>query len=245
MKLLCAPDKLYRVLHALERGGHQRRKPHHCDVLLNGGVDDELRVNVLAQIDHGVAVVVEQNLDDVLADVVDIALDRRHNDFALADALLSALAQVLFDYVKARLRGVRALDKLGQEDFILLKIRAHFVECRNEHFVYNFHRVVIFEELFRRRSALVFKSAVNSRKDIGLGLAVVALLGLGSGGVVVLRDKLRGIFISARKHPIRPDSAGHSPGVWVNNRQIEPFLESHSQEGAVDKLAVRQSEGDV
>ena len=51
--------------------------------MLAGGVQDRLRRSHDAQIDHLVAVAPQHNADDVLADVVHVALDRGHHDPAL------------------------------------------------------------------------------------------------------------------------------------------------------------------
>ena len=72
------------LLHALEGGGHQGREPHEVDLLLPDSVHHRLHRHIAAKVDDLEAVVLEDDADDVLADVVDIALDGREDDAALA-----------------------------------------------------------------------------------------------------------------------------------------------------------------
>ena len=51
--------------------------------MLFGRVDDLLRRNHHTEIDHFKVVALQDNSDDVLADVMDITLDRRHDDRAV------------------------------------------------------------------------------------------------------------------------------------------------------------------
>ena len=243
MEFGCCADELYGILHALERCSHKRRQTDHRDVLLNGGVDNKLRVDVSAQIDYGVAVVVEQHLYYVFAYVVDVALDSGKDYFALADLFAARLAEVLFDNVKARLSGVGALNELRQEYLVLFKILAHLVERGDKRVVYDIHCVFFGEHSLGSRSALVFQSAVN-RGFNAHGLLPSLGLWRRSGSVVAL-DKLNRIFVDTRKHPVGAHRAGHRVDVGVDDRQVKPFFKRHCQEGAVYKLAVRQSERNI
>ena len=62
--------------------------------VLDRGVEDLRRRHHDAEIDHFVVVAAEHDADDVLADVVDVALDRRHQHAALrADGRRSAASR--------------------------------------------------------------------------------------------------------------------------------------------------------
>ena len=66
------------------------QQPGHADrvgVVLLGGLDDRGDRLLDADVDHGVAVVGQDDVDEVLADVVDVALDGREHDRALAGAV--------------------------------------------------------------------------------------------------------------------------------------------------------------
>ena len=54
------------------------------------GLQDLRRRHHDAEIDHLVIVALEHDADDVLADVVHVALDRRHHDLAVASARRAA-----------------------------------------------------------------------------------------------------------------------------------------------------------
>ena len=74
------PDGL---LHADDRSGHERAQADKRNLFLDRGIYDYFGRNVLAQVEHLIAVVLKQNLDDVLANIVDIALDSRQDDLEM------------------------------------------------------------------------------------------------------------------------------------------------------------------
>ena len=71
------------VRHLLERWRNESRKSHEVGVALDRGVEDLLGGHHHAEVDDVEAVALQHNADDVLADVVHVALDRRHHDPAL------------------------------------------------------------------------------------------------------------------------------------------------------------------
>ncbi len=83
------------------------------------GVEDLLRRHHDAEVDHREVVALEDDADDVLADVVDVALHRRHHDRALGLAGVARLRLFRLDerhQVPDRLlHHARALDHLRQE----------------------------------------------------------------------------------------------------------------------------------
>ena len=68
-------------------------EPDDVGALLLGGVQDLLRGHHDAEVDDVVVVALQDDADDVLADVVDVALDRGHDD--LADAALGVAGLLL------------------------------------------------------------------------------------------------------------------------------------------------------
>ena len=70
--------------HFVERRRDQAAQPDEVGLLVDRGLQDPVGGHHHAEIDHLVAVAAEHDADDVLADVVDIALDRRHDDPSLA-----------------------------------------------------------------------------------------------------------------------------------------------------------------
>ena len=76
-----APLHLARdVDHLVERRRDQPREPDDARALLDGGVEDAVGRHHHPEVDHLVVVAAEHDADDVLADVVDVALDGREHD---------------------------------------------------------------------------------------------------------------------------------------------------------------------
>ena len=71
------------VDHLVQAGVIRPRQPDHVGADLAGGVEDLLGRHHHAEVDDLVVVALEHDADDVLADVVDVALDGRHHDRAV------------------------------------------------------------------------------------------------------------------------------------------------------------------
>ncbi len=72
------------VHHLVERRGDQTRQSDHVGALAPRGLEDLLARHHDAEIDHLEVIALEHHADDVLADVVHVALDRGHHDAAVA-----------------------------------------------------------------------------------------------------------------------------------------------------------------
>ena len=111
--------------HLVERGRDQAGKPDDVDIFLFGGLENVLGRHHDAKIDDLVIVAGENDADDVLADVVHVALDRRHQDLAGAAAALRVAAGGLFFFHVGQeighglLHHAGGLDHLGQEHLAL------------------------------------------------------------------------------------------------------------------------------
>ncbi len=66
--------------HLVEGGGDEAAEADNVHLMLAGCSEDLVAWHHDAEIDHLVAIAGKDNTDDVLADVVDITLDRRHQD---------------------------------------------------------------------------------------------------------------------------------------------------------------------
>ncbi|MNQ84456.1 hypothetical protein D3C85_995840 [compost metagenome] len=75
--------------HLVQRRRDQPRQADDVDLVLDGGVQDAVGRDHDAEVDDLVVVTLQHDADDVLADVVDVALDRGHQDAA---RLLAGLA---------------------------------------------------------------------------------------------------------------------------------------------------------
>jgi hypothetical protein len=70
--------------HLVQRGGDQAGKADHVGAVLVGGLEDVLPRHHHAKVDDLEAVALQNHADDVLADVVDVALDGGHHHLAFA-----------------------------------------------------------------------------------------------------------------------------------------------------------------
>ena len=73
-------QKLDGTLHRGQRRGHERGEADESRAAFDNGIDNGLRRHVAAKVNDCEAVVLEQHAHDVLADVVDVALDGRDDD---------------------------------------------------------------------------------------------------------------------------------------------------------------------
>ncbi len=71
------------VAHFVERRRDQARQSDDIGLLLDRGFEDFLHRHHDAKIDHVVVVALEHDADDVLADIVDVALDGGEHDLAI------------------------------------------------------------------------------------------------------------------------------------------------------------------
>ena len=97
-------------------GRDQPREPDEVAILLDRGVEDRVRVDHHAEVDDLVVVAAEHDPDDVLADVVDVALDGRHHDAAgvpVGTALLGLHERL--EVCDRPLHRTRALHDLREE----------------------------------------------------------------------------------------------------------------------------------
>ena len=101
--------------HLVERGRDEAGEPDDVAVLLERDVEDPVGRDHDAEIDHVVAVAAEDDADDVLADVVDVTLHRRHHDSGRRRALRLLRLHVRLEVRDSALHGARALHDLRKE----------------------------------------------------------------------------------------------------------------------------------
>ena len=110
------------MYHLVQRGRDQAAETDDVGVLLARRLQDLLCRHHDAEVDDVVVVALEHDADDVLADVVDVALDRRQHDLALGlRGVRSFLLRLDIGHeIGDRLfHDPRALDHLGQEHLSL------------------------------------------------------------------------------------------------------------------------------
>ena len=69
--------------HLVQRGRDETRQADNVGLVLARGLQDFLRRHHDAQINHVIAITLQHDADDILADIVHIALHRRHDDKAV------------------------------------------------------------------------------------------------------------------------------------------------------------------
>ena len=107
--------------HLLGGGNQQRGETNRGGVDFDGFGDDRLRRDLLAEVNDGVAVVGEDGLDEVLADVMHIAVDGGDDDRAFGDAF--HLLEIILKMGDGLLHHFGGLQHEGQDQFA----RAEFV----------------------------------------------------------------------------------------------------------------------
>jgi hypothetical protein len=103
------------VGHLVERRGDQAREADEVDLLGGGGVEDLFARGHDPEVDHLVAVAGEHHADDVLADVVHVALHRRQQHLARGRRSLLLRLHERQQVGDRLLHGPRRLDHLRQE----------------------------------------------------------------------------------------------------------------------------------
>ena len=268
-------QKLHGLLHGANRGGHQRRKPHQADTLLACHAQHFLRLDVAAKIDHAEAVVLQQHLDDVLADVVDVALHRGHCDGVRPHAVVGGIAHARLDDVEPYLHRLGRGHQLGKEKLPLVELLPHHIKCGNEHAVDQVERVMPLEQGLGRRAHRAFAAREDQMHHIANGIGGIRKRlrnrhrafrsRVGSPrrlrlcnshgntrprnirvcGVGILPDELDGAGILAVQHPERVHCIGVAPGLRVQDGHIQTAPERGGQKGGVHHVALRQAEADV
>ena len=154
-------QKLHRLLHGTDRGRHKRRKPHQADALLACHAQHLFRLDVAAKVDHAEAVVLQQHLDDVLADVVDIAFHRGDCDGVRPHAVVGRIAHVRLDHVESHLHRLGGSHKLRKKELSLIELLPHHIKCGDEHAVDQVERVMSLEQRLGGRP----HRALSTRQD--------------------------------------------------------------------------------
>ena len=119
------------TLHGRYGGGHQRRQSHQRGVIVLHRLEHRFLRHILAQVQHIKAVVLQQHLHDIFANIVNIAVHGGKHNFVGAFLLLAGGAQLFLDHIKSRFGRVCAHQQLGQKYLILLKSVAHHIQCRD------------------------------------------------------------------------------------------------------------------
>ena len=120
------------------------------NVLLHRCLYDGLRRNVPAQVQHLVAVVSQHRADDVLADVVDVAVDRGDDETAFFHRSTALLGNGGANDLKHGLGRLGGAQELGQESLTLFVPLTHQIQGGNEPVLHKGQFILILQSSFRQ-----------------------------------------------------------------------------------------------
>ena len=251
------------LFHALEGGGHQGGQADQMHVLLPDGVHDRLHRHVAAQVDDLKAVVFEDDLHDVLADVVDVPLDRGDDDAALALAGAALFGNGRLDLLKGALGGAGRLQQLRQIKGALLVLVSHDVQRRDEGFVHQFQCFLRLQQGAGLGGGFALQALFHRLDEGRIGAGdfrrAAGLRALRCHGVLVRLRQRRG-----GRHPVRipldvpgtlrvpvgqdvvgVDRRHHLLAGRVHDGEVQPRIHGHREKGRVQVGAAGQAEADV
>ena len=113
---------LYHVSHHAHGGGQQSGAADDLAALFLSGLDEGFGGDVGAQVNHFQTLAFHHHLHQVLADVVQVALDGADAD--LAGGLYAVLSQQGLEQVGTHIHGTGSHQNFGNENFIVLELLA-------------------------------------------------------------------------------------------------------------------------
>ena len=235
------------ALHFLRYGAHfiearrdQAGEANNVDFLTPCRVDDLGDRSHDAEIDHLVVVTLQHHADDVLADVVHVALDRRHKDFSgLGLLAVGVLVFHIGDENGDRLfHHPRALDHLGQEHLAGAEQVAdgvHAVHQRPFDNVERAHRLKprLFHIFVDEIADAVHQRMAEPRINILLAPTEVGRLLLAACAAVAVGDfqqPLGGILAAVKQHIL--DAVQQVIGNILIDGQLAGIDDAHIHAGA-------------
>ncbi len=250
-------------LHAFQRGGHQRRKPHKTDALLPYGVNDRLHGHIAPKVDHVKAIIFKYDLYDVFADVMYIPFDGGKHDAPLACARTAFFCDDGFDLLKGALCGAGSLQQLRQKQLALLVLCAHDVQCGDQCGVYQFKRVLLLQQGLGAGGRLALQAFFHSGHQGGIrtvcgrqgivcrgvlhsgGLRRLCQCRRGRDAVGVALDVFCALPVAVGQHVVGIHGSHHLLAGGVHDGKVEPGVHRHGQKGSVQVGAAGQTEADV
>ena len=131
---------LHAERHLLARAHQQRRETDGVRPHLQRLLDDRVHRHLLAEIEHGVAVVAEDRVDERLADVVHVAIHGSQHDFALC--IPFCLLEELLQMLHGALHHLRALEHEGEDQLTCAELVADVLHRGEQHVVQHAHRIL-------------------------------------------------------------------------------------------------------
>ncbi|OPZ09737.1 MAG: hypothetical protein BWZ08_00202 [candidate division BRC1 bacterium ADurb.BinA292] len=242
--------------HLVERGGDQAGQADDVDRALAGDAQEFLARNHHAQIDDLVIVAAEDDADDVLADIVHVALDGRHQDAALgggggAQPLLLLLHKG--EQVSDRLfHDAGALDDLGQKHLAGAEEVADDIHAVHQRTFDDLQRAVelaarlldvLVDEFHDPLDQGVLQPFVDRQRAPGLGFLLRFAGAFGLDAVGKLDQPFGGVGAAVEQDVLDPfeqflvDLFIHFDHAGVDDGHVEAGLARMVEEGGVHRLA--------
>ncbi len=264
-------NEAHGLLHRAHRRRHKRGQADQAHLLLTRHTQHLFRVDVAPKVQNAIPVVLQQHLDDILADVVDVALDRSDGDGARGGLGNVGLPHVRLHHVEAGLHRFRRRHQLRKEELPLVELVPHHVERRNEHPIDQLKRVVALKQGLRsraHRAAAPRQNVMDQRlhvlfrvqKRLGHGnrASLGSSRGCHRGGtrrsrgpliriarVGIRGNKVDGAAILAVQHLERVHGIDVAAGLRIENGHVEAAAERGGQKRRVHHVALRKAEADV
>jgi hypothetical protein len=246
--------------HLVERGRDQAGQADQVGVVLARRVEDLLRRHHHAEVDDLEVVALEHHADDVLADVVHVALDRGHDDLAERARRVAGLLLGLDERLEVSdrlLHDARRLHHLRQEHLAGAKQVADHVHAVHQRaFDHAEHALATGDVFAPHLLGVGLDERVDTldqrvlepfhRRRVAPGDVVLGLLR--AAALVRLRDldqPLGGIGTAVQDHvldalaQLRLDVLVHRQSAGVDDAHVHAGLARVVQEHGVDRLADR------
>ena len=131
----------------MHSGSHQGGQSAHARAGTHYRVNHGLRPDVAPEIADGESVIFEQRLYDILAYIVNVALDGGHHHFEFFGVRRARKTRLY--YIERRRGRLRAHQKLGQKHSFVFKLLPYLVEGGDYVVVYDVERGLRFKQFGR------------------------------------------------------------------------------------------------
>ena len=256
-------QKTDRLLHTHNCRRHQGAQAHEPDVLSDGCFRDGLGRYILSEVEHFKTVIFQHDLDNILADIMDIALNCGKDDPSLH--FLGLSLQGLFDHVKGRLGRLRAHQQLRKENGSLLESLSDLIQRRDQFLIDQDKRLFRLKRLSGRRSR-AFRHSPLYAFEQSHGTRAARVLCTASACITraavsaccpcsahphrlrrpaVSLDKAHALRIETCQRAIGTVRLHHLLVAGVHDRRRQAALQSHSQKMGINEGSSGETEGDI
>ena len=165
----CLFECVDRLLHRRHRDGEQRREANDIGAGVLDGVDELFGGDVGAEVDDIEAAAFEHRGDEVLADVMEVALDGADDD--ASRGLCALRGQQRAQQCERAFHGARREQQFRHEVFFALEAFAHLVHGGNHALLDHLHWIDVFRQRFfgdgNRRLLVAVENGIIQLLNVG------------------------------------------------------------------------------